>query len=130
MKKMILLIYAGIVCTITVKAQTSKPDFSWLAGVWKINAGSGFIVESWQQVSDNLYKGKSMMVKARLPDGQGKDSTLQETLEISKKDSTWYYTSTVAGQNNNQPVSFKIIFQRFGEFISENPAHDFPQRIS
>jgi uncharacterized protein YciI len=50
--------------------------------------------------------------------------------EISKKDSSWYYISTVTGQNNKQPVAFKIIFQRFGEFISENPAHDFPQRIS
>jgi hypothetical protein len=74
-------------------------------------------------VNDDLFKGKSVMVK-------GKDSTLQESLEISKKDTTWYYTSTVTGQNNNQPVSFKIIFQRIGEFICENPAHDFPQRIA
>ena len=104
-------------------AQTQKADFRWLTGVWKINTGSGAIVESWEQINENLYKGKSVMVK-------GKDSTLQETLEISKKDTIWYYTSTVVGQNNNQPVSFKIIFFRFGEFISENPAHDFPQRIA
>jgi hypothetical protein len=104
-------------------AQTRKVDFNWLVGTWKMNLLGGANIESWEQVNENLYKGKSVRVK-------GKDSTLQETLEISKKDTVWYYTSTVVNQNNNQPISFKIIYTRPGEFISENPAHDFPQRIA
>lgn len=123
MKKLLSLPVFLLLVIFSSFAQTQKTNFNWLTGVWKINTGSGHIVESWQQVNDDLYKGKSMMVK-------GKDSTLQETLEISKNDTTWYYTSTVVGQNNSQPVSFKIIFQRVGEFICENQAHDFPQRIS
>jgi len=110
-----------LVCSLN--AQNQKKDFRWLTGTWKVNIGSGFIIESWQQVNDSLYKGKSLLVK-------GKDSTVQETLEIVKRDTSWYYASTVNGQNNNKAVSFKIIFQRFGEFIGENPAHDFPQRIA
>lgn len=123
MKKTLLLSAFLLFVVFSSFSQSQKTSFNWLTGVWKINTNSGFIVESWEQVNDSLYKGKSVMVK-------GKDSILQESLEISKKDTTWYYTSTVVGQNNTQPVSFKIIFQRFGEFISENPAHDFPQRIS
>jgi len=123
MKKLLSLLVFLLLGIFSSFAQTQKTSFNWLTGVWKINIGSGYIVESWQQVNDDLFKGKSVMVK-------GKDSTLQESLEISKKDTTWYYTSTVTGQNNNQPVSFKIIFQRIGEFICENPAHDFPQRIA
>jgi hypothetical protein len=103
---------------------SQKPgNFKWLEGTWKINAGSGFIVESWLQVNDSVYRGKSMMVK-------GKDTIPQENLEIAIKEGAWYYISTVTGQNNNQPVRFKIIFQKGTEFISENPAHDFPQRIA
>ena len=123
MKKSICTFSLTIFFAAVLNAQQQKVNFNWLVGVWKMDLLSGAIIESWEQVDENLYKGKSVRVK-------GKDSTLQETLEISKKDTTWYYTSTVVGQNNNQPVSFKIIYHRFSEFICENPAHDFPQRIA
>lgn len=123
MKKSICTFSLAMLFAAMLHAQQQKADFRWLTGNWKINTGSGFIVESWQQVNDTLYKAKSVMVK-------GKDSVVQETIELLRLDTTWYYESTVAGQNNNKAVSFKIIFQRFGEFISVNPAHDFPQRIA
>lgn len=122
-KKLSCILCLVFLNVLVIHAQQQKTDFRWLTGVWKMNILSGAIIESWEQVSENLYKGKSVRVK-------GKDSTLQETLEIVKRDTTWYYVSTVNGQNNNQPISFKIIYHRFMEFICENPAHDFPQRIS
>jgi hypothetical protein len=97
---------------------------NWLIGTWTINTGKGTIAEEWKVVNDSTLSGKSMFVNAE------KDSVLQETLEFSFRNGSWYYISKVVGQNTNLPVSFKVIYLGKEEFISENPAHDFPQRIS
>lgn len=123
MKQRYLII--GMVCLIstTLLAQKSAAP-TWLVGAWKIDTGKGHIVEQWKLVNDSTLQGKSMFVKA------AGDSALQETLVLSHRKGEWNYTSTVVGQNNNQPVSFKIIYMGRAEFISENKAHDFPQRIA
>jgi hypothetical protein len=99
-------------------------SMAWLSGTWKIDTGRGIIVEKWKAMNDSTLYGKSLFVKS-----QG-DSVLQESMELSLRKGQWTFTSTVQGQNNNQPVSFKVIFARGTEFISENPEHDFPQRIA
>lgn len=99
-------------------------SMSWLSGIWKIDTGRGFIVEKWKMLNDSTLNGRSLFVRS-----QG-DSVLQESMELSLRKGQWTFTSTVQGQNNNQPVSFKVIFARGTEFISENPEHDFPQRIA
>jgi len=101
-----------------------KADMKWLIGTWKLNTGRGTIVEKWKLVNDSTLSGKSVFVKSP------GDSMLQETLEMTLRKGQWSYTSTVQGQNDNKPVSFKVIFLKGNEFISENPAHDFPQRIA
>jgi hypothetical protein len=122
MKKAVVFFIMTLIGTMGV-AQKSD-SFAWLVGTWKINTGKGVVVEQWKCLNDSTYRGKSMFVRA------AGDSTLQETLELSKRKREWYYTSTVVGQNNNRPVSFKISFLGREEFISENHAHDFPQRIA
>jgi Domain of unknown function (DUF6265) len=97
---------------------------NWLVGSWLIKTGKGTIAEDWKMVNDSTYSGKSVFIKAE------KDSVLQETLEFSFRNGSWYYISKVVGQNNNLPVSFQVIYMGKEEFISENAAHDFPQRIS
>lgn len=122
MKKIILLILIGFSLT---NSYAQKSDaMKWIVGTWKINAGQGFIVEKWKLKNDSTFTGTSHFVKAE------NDSALQETLELSFRKGEWAYTSTVVGQNNNSPVAFKIIFLGRAEFISENKAHDFPQRIA
>jgi Domain of unknown function (DUF6265) len=108
-----------------LNAYSQKADaFKWIIGNWKINAGSGTIVEQWQIINDSTFAGKSYFVK------NGTDTIPQETIELSFRNGDWHYIPTVKNQNNNQPVAFKIIFLRGTEFISENPVHDFPQRIA
>lgn len=97
---------------------------SWLVGVWKITTDRGTIVERWIQLNDSTLNGINYFVKA------AGDSSLQETLELSYRKGQWVYSSRVKGQNNNQTISFTVTFVRGTEFISENPAHDFPQRIA
>lgn len=99
-------------------------QLNWLVGTWKMNAGSGHVIEQWKQSNDSTFQGKSLFVKAP------GDSVLQESIELSLRKGEWSYNPTVVDQNNRQPVKFQIIFIGKGEFICENPAHDFPQRIA
>lgn len=104
---------------------SQKADaFKWLVGNWKINTSNGQIVESWTILNDSTLLGRSVFVK------NPQDSVIQETLELSFRKGAWSYSSTVQGQNNNQAVAFKMIYQRGTEFICVNPEHDFPQRIA
>ena len=99
-------------------------QLNWLAGTWKMNIGSSYIIEKWKQSNDSTFHGKSLFVKAL------GDSVLQESIELSFRKGEWSYNPTVVDQNNRQPVKFRIIFIGKGEFICENRAHDFPQRIA
>jgi Domain of unknown function (DUF6265) len=99
-------------------------QFKWMLGVWKLNVGSGVIVEEWKIANDSTLTGKSSFVK------NGTDTVPQETIELAYRNGDWYYSPIVKNQNNGQPVPFKIILLKGTEFISENPTHDFPQRIA
>lgn len=105
-------------------AFAQKADFSWLVGSWEIKTEKGVISESWQQVNDSTLTGVSLFV---VPSGE---RIPQESLELRLREGVWQYVSTVEGQNNNKPVAFKLKFIGKMEFISENPQHDFPQRIA
>ena len=96
----------------------------WMVGTWTLHTRQGTVLERWKQVNDSTLSGKSVVVKAP------NDTLPQESLELALRRGKWSYTSTVQGQNDNQPVSFPIIFLRGTEFVSENPNHDFPQRIA
>jgi hypothetical protein len=120
--KIVLSIIFILSATISFSQQVVS--MNWLAGTWKIDTGRGIIVEKWKVTNDSTLKARSLFVKA-----QG-DSVLQESIELSLRKGQWTFISTVQGQNNNQPISFKVIFSRGTEFISENPQHDFPQRIA
>lgn len=98
--------------------------FQWLVGTWKITTSRGTIVEQWKQTNDSTFVGKSIFVKSP------NDSLVQESIELKFRKGEWPYNPTAVGQNNDKPVQFKIIFNKGTEFISENPTHDFPQRIA
>lgn len=96
----------------------------WMVGTWKINTPQGTIVEVWHVKDDSTLLGRSLFVKAT------GDSITQETIELAYRNGDWYYSPTVMNQNGGNAVAFKVIFIRGTEFISENPSHDFPQRIA
>lgn len=123
MQKQILFLAIIIFYASVINAQKTE-QLKWMTGTWKINAGSGVIIEQWQITNDSTLSGKSYFVK------NGKDTIPQETIELAFRGGEWHYIPTVKNQNNAQPVSFKVIFLKGTEFISENPAHDFPQRIA
>lgn len=122
MKKIVIYLVCIFVGT-QVTAQQTKP-LQWMLGVWKISTPQGMVMEIWEQKDDSTLKGRSVFVKPN------KDTIPQENIEMAFRNGEWYYIPTVANQNEGKPVSFKVIFLRANEFVSENPAHDFPQRIA
>ena len=116
------ILIAFLFITVSAKTQT-KNNFDWLLGNWKVNTGKGFIIEKWEKQNDSFYVGVSGFVK-------NKDTTIEETVALKKIKKEWFYIPSVAKQNNNKPISFKLIFNNEGEFICENIKHDFPQRIN
>jgi hypothetical protein len=123
MKKAVFIFPAILFVMLSVTAQKSE-QLKWMTGNWKINMGNNMIVEEWHIADDSTLTGRSYFVK------NGTDTIPQETIELSYRKGEWYYIPTLKNQNNAQPVPFKIIFLKGTEFISENPAHDFPQRIA
>jgi hypothetical protein len=106
-------------------ALAQKPDvLQWISGTWVIKTNRGDLVEKWWPMNDSTLRGTSVMVKA------SGDTVLQETLELQWRNNTWLYVPTVQGQNDSKPVVFTIIFLGRDEFIAQNLAHDFPQRIA
>lgn len=106
-----------------VFAQKSE-QMNWMAGTWKINTGNGIIQEDWRILNDSTLTGRSVFIR------NGTDTIPQESIELSFRNGDWYYTPTVATQNEGRAIPFKVIYIKGTEFISENPEHDFPQRIA
>ena len=99
-------------------------EFTWLLGTWKMPAKNGFLYEKWEKVSDSIFKSKAYKIK------NTGDTMMMESVTIEVKNGDYYYISTVADQNNQQPVPFKITSLTNHGFIAENKAHDYPQRIA
>lgn len=121
--KSCVLVFTVLLMPLSAKSQKTD-SMKWMIGVWKIATPGGTVVETWQIANDSTLVGKSDFVKSKT------ETIPQETMELAYRDGSWYFISTVQNQNNGQPVRFKVIFAKGTEFISENPTHDFPQRIA
>jgi len=96
--------------------------FKWLKGNWVMKTKRGVIVESWQVAGEQSMEGQSKRVQ------NGEEKILEE-LSISFIEGDYYYIPLAFGQNNNEPVKFKITGFTDTSFVSENSEHDFPKRI-
>lgn len=106
-----------------IKAQPANP-FSWLTGKWGCTTSKGMIWEEWAIVNDSCLTGKSYIVTSK------NDTIPQEKITLKLISGGWAYIPEVSGQNQNQPVVFRLLYQGNAEFIAENKDHDFPQRIA
>lgn len=99
----------------------SVNPFAWLEGEWQMDSQEAY--EIWEITNDTLMRGASYH-------NAGKEWLRDERIELKYTAGSFYYMPTVEGQNDNKPVPFKIISYTDTSFIAENPAHDFPKRIS
>ena len=98
-------------------------NIEWLAGDWQsVLAGRG-PSESWKKINDSTLAGKAIFVVE-------KDTVFSEGLNLEERNHQLLYVPTVKDQNNNQPVTFTLTSLSQTEWVFENPAHDFPQKIT
>lgn len=119
-----ILIFGVIVLLMALKAKDSMEPFNWLLGDWQTERKSGVMTESWKQVNDSSYEGKST-----IKNKEGGVKILEE-MQLVFRDKKYLFISAVPGQNKELPVSFLIQNFSMVHFIAENPGHDFPKRIS
>jgi len=55
---------------------------------------------------------------------------VSETILLEEREGKLLYIPTVKGQNNDQPVPFTLTTAAGDSFVFENPAHDFPGKIT
>ena len=93
-----------------------------LQGVWKMEKRQGPLYEEWKKGNGQLLKGKSYKIN-------GKDTAVSEQIDLKKEKEDLFYVVSVPGQNDEKPVSFKLITAKANRFVFENKNHDFPERI-
>ena len=110
-------------------AENSRVKYSeiekawWLIGEWQNNSAEGNASEIWEKKNDSTYAGKSYFIK-------GADTVSSEKISLEQNGDQVFYIPIVKGQNDGQPVKFTLTFSSGNRLIFENPAHDFPQKIS
>ena len=97
--------------------------YTWFLGSWQNDTKVGIYREEWKQQNDTLYVGESYIVL-------DKEIMFYERISIERHKTEWYYKVNVKGQNNDQPVSFKLTSISHDELVFENPEHDFPTKIT
>lgn len=94
-----------------------------LRGTWIMKGTKMNIGESWEKSSHNRLQGKGFMIR-------GNDTFITENIMLTKSKQGIYYSAAVEKQHNRSPVAFKLTHSNRRQFVFENPAHDFPKRIT
>jgi len=97
-------------------------QLGWLLGSWANLSDEGNFYETWARASDSVFNAFSYMTISG-------DTVFSESVTLAIKGADIFYIVSVDGQNEELPVSFRLIANDNGEFVFENKDHDFPQRI-
>ncbi|HET9052684.1 MAG TPA: DUF6265 family protein [Cyclobacteriaceae bacterium] len=121
---------AWIILPAMLRAQNkdaNKTDFeklSWLAGTWNqtnITKSGKALTEHWTNSGNYEMNGQAITT-------QNGDTVYVERITLLVKDETIYYVADVP--QNKQPVYFRLTSITANGFVCENPAHDFPKKIT
>ena len=118
-----------IVLVITLVACNNKKNepivrAEWLVGTWESKDDLGNAsYESWEKISDNELSGRSYVIMEA-------DTFVIETIQLLQQKDSLFYTATVNGQNENQPIRFSLVSLSENTMSFENVKHDFPQVVS
>ncbi len=97
-------------------------SLSIIKGGWQMETRKGAIYEEWNLGDTKNYLGNSYKMTYS-------DTILLENLEIKMERNSIYYISTVIDQNDQKPISFKLVNHTNKTYTFENKLHDYPQRI-
>ncbi len=105
------------------QATVQAPTLDWLIGQWhRTNEQPDHeTYELWTKANDSLYEGTAFTMMAQ-------DTVWQERIDFALRSQGWCYE--VWGQGDTIPVVFVMTEQADQQFACENPAHDFPKKIT
>jgi hypothetical protein len=102
-------------------AAATLDTFTWLVGSWSRQTSRGEAVERWIRTSDDTMEGTSVSVA-------GGSSRVTEYLRLVRMGSDVFYVAKPG--ENPLPVAFKLTSADATRVVFENPAHDFPTKIT
>ncbi|MBN1880511.1 hypothetical protein JW823_10405 [bacterium] len=94
-----------------------------MTGDWISRQDDSFTIESWSRISPSTLEGTGRTEKIDEP-----QTISSESLRIVIMSGIVFYIAKVA--HNELPVAFRLTEASSDTLIFENPAHDFPTRIS
>lgn len=97
---------------------------NWLVGQWENKTPDGLLTETWTKENDSTFSGKAYYIKNE------KDTVHSESIILTQSKEDLIYRPTVKGQNNDEPVDFKLTSEVENSFTFEKPKHDYPQKIT
>ena len=104
-------------------APAQRPDASalvWMAGCWQQKSGDRVVDEMWMTPAGGAMLGVSRTVA----DGR---AVAHEFMQIREDNGQLAFIARPSGQ---QEATFRMLKSSAREVVFENPAHDFPQRVS
>ncbi|MES2379414.1 MAG: DUF6265 family protein [Bacteroidota bacterium] len=102
---------------------TELEKASWLIGNWENKSSEGNASEVWKKENDSTLLGASYFI-------MGKDTASTEFISLHQTGKEIFYAPTIPGQNGGLPIEFKLTQSDNNSLVFENPAHDFPQKIT
>ncbi len=110
--------------TETVGENFEKIDqLQWLLGTWINESGEEFSQETWSRENESSFTAFSFTQV-------GKETVFAETMALEQKGENLFLAVVTVNQNNENPVTFKMVSSENGQFTFENKDHDFPERIT
>lgn len=102
------------------ESKVVKDFFSGLTGAWQVEGEDSF--EEWKVAPDSTFTALAYAMEKG-------DTLIAEHIRIIHEDGSWFYEATVMGQNDEEPVPFKLTDYTDSILTFTHPGHDFPQKI-
>ena len=124
----LLICFASSLTLVSCQNQSEKKfdkleKMEWLVGNWEQKLPDGTLKETWTKQNDSTFSGDSYFINT-------KDTVHFESIMLTQKGGNLTYSATVIGQNDEQAIDFKLTSETGNTFTFENPAHDYPQKIT
>lgn len=97
--------------------------FSRFLGRWEAISEEGELSEIWSKENDSCLTGASYF-------SIGGDTVFSEQVRLERSGNKWQYIVSIPEQNDGKPVAFTATKLTDGLYVFENPAHDYPQKIT
>jgi hypothetical protein len=126
MKKAIIIL--GLITLVSCQNKSEKnfeklEKMNWLIGQWENKSPEGLLTETWTKENDSTFSGQTYFIKNE------KDTVHSESIVLTQVNDELIYSPTIKGENNDEPVDFKLNSDVENSFTFENLKHDYPQKI-